>query len=155
MVPILTKSQDLKTMNVTRADVRSCDIHSFFKADFRSFIFLSILIWESRHSVQTCFLAQFRYVYDSVFGWITIGSRSVSICTHYKYPSIVIDSKGVRVSGPRKPLDLALPVISSIASRWNILTPWFKPIEIQYEALTLKDQVERYFTMTKIYQTLT
>ena len=70
--------------------------------------------------------------------------------TYHKYPSIVIDSKGGRVSGPQKPLDLALPVISSIASRWNILTPWFKPIEIQYEALTLKDQVERYFGMGQI-----
>ena len=150
MVPILTKSQDLKTMNVTRADVRSCDIHSFFKADFRSFIFLSILIWESRHSVQSCFIAQLRHVYDSVFGWITIRSKSVSICTHYKYPSIVIDSKGGRVSGPRKPLDLALPVISSIASRWNIITPRFKPLKIQYEAQNLKDQVERLLAMGQI-----
>ena len=70
--------------------------------------------------------------------------------TYYKYPSIVIDSKGARVSGPQKALDLILPVISLIASRWNIMTPWFKPIKIQYEALTLKDQVERHFGMGQI-----
>ena len=29
MVPILTKSQDLKTMNVTETDVSFRDIHSF------------------------------------------------------------------------------------------------------------------------------
>ena len=67
--------------------------------------------------MQSCFLAQLRYVDDSVFGWITIVSKSVSIYTYHKYPSIVIDSKGAPVSGPQNALDLILPVISLIASR--------------------------------------
>ena len=75
-----------------------------------------------------------RHVDVGVFGWITTESKSVSMYTYYKYPSIVIDSKGGRVSGPQKALDLLLPVISLIASRWNIITPRFKPLKIQYEA---------------------